>query len=320
MQEAVVIFGGSGFIGTHLARRLVSEGVHRVISVDRRAAPVEVRGVEYVTADVRDLSSFDVLGPVATIYNFAAVHTTPGHPTHEYYDTNVSGATEVQAFARRKDCNEIIFTSSISVYGPGEDLKSEETPPAPVSAYGWSKLLAERIHRSWHQDVEGRRLVIVRPAVVFGPNENGNFTRLAKMMQKGVFVFPGRTDTIKSCIYVDDLLDAIMFARTRPENYVLFNGAYPDRYTISEIVNTFRSEHFPRVRTFVFPKFLLLMAAAILRPFSHSKLGIHPDRILKLVHSTNIRPGWLEKVGQAKRSRLPEVLKDWRDKTSGKFT
>ncbi len=79
----------------------------------------------------------------------------------------------------RHGASSLFFTSSISVYGPTEEPRTESSPLAPVSAYGESKLEAEGIHRRWVEAAAGRRLVVVRPAAVFGPGENGNFTRLA---------------------------------------------------------------------------------------------------------------------------------------------
>lgn len=314
-----IVFGGSGFIGTHLLCRLVAAG-EQPISVDIREPKHPVSGVDYRRADVRDLGGFAVSCPVSTIYNLAAVHTTPGHPDHEYYETNVLGATEVTAFARRTAVAEIVFTSSISVYGPGEETKSETSPLAPVSPYGRSKMLAERIHRAWLDEGDDHRLVIVRPAVIFGPGEGGNFTRMAKLLKAGMFVYPGRRNTIKACFYVDDLLDAIMFARQSPDRFVLFNGCYPDRYTLEQIVEAFRATHFPKARTFEIPLGVVMTAARTLRPISAMGLGIHPDRVMKLVRSTDIMPGWLESHNASMRGRIAAALARWAEHSNGSFT
>lgn len=314
----ILVFGGSGFIGTHMVRKLFSEG-RLVISVDIRPPRERLDGVIYKTADVRDLSSFDPAMPVERIYNFAAIHTTPGHPDHEYYETNIAGATQITALARRFSIQYIIFTSSISVYGPGEDTKSEESPVAPQSPYGWSKWLAEGIHRTWLEENAERRLVIVRPAVIFGPGERGNSTRLAKLMRSGFFVYPGRKDTIKGCFYVNDLISAIAFAESQHKRYILFNGCYPDRYTLEQIIETLKAGHFQKAKTFTVPAFVVLSAARVFSLTSVLGLGIHPDRVLKLMRSTDVVPGWLESEGHAIRGRLPSALARWRQATDGRF-
>ncbi|KAK0332566.1 hypothetical protein LTR94_024328 [Friedmanniomyces endolithicus] len=316
---AVVVFGGAGFIGTHLLRRLASEGVYRLISLDWKAPARPVEGVDYQLGDVRDLADFQVDGPIDTIYNLAAVHTTPGHPTHEYYETNVKGATQITAFARRNGVDHIVFTSSISVYGPSETTKLETSPPDPNSAYGWSKWLAEDIHRAWLNEDPARKLVICRPAVIFGYGEGGNFTRLAKLLRAGVFVYPGRKDTIKACFYVGDLVQSLLTTRGLEERYILYNGCYPDRYTLEQIIETFRTAHFPKAKTVMVPRVAVSGVAAALKPVSALGLGIHPDRVTKLVKSTDVAPGWLTERGYAASGRLVTALQGWRDDSDGRF-
>ncbi len=319
MTEFVIVFGGSGFIGTHLVRRLAINEQTKVISVDILPPRERIAGVEYRIADVRSLLEFEVPASTKTIYNFAAVHSTPGHDPWEYYDTNVAGAIEVTRLATRCGINEIIFTSSISVYGPSEETKYEETAPAPTSDYGRSKLLAENVHSNWADLDSDRKLVIVRPAVVFGAGECGNFTRMAKLLQKGFFIFPGRRDTIKACIYVEDLLDAIDFAHHLPEKRVLFNGSFPQRYTIEQIIHTFKSSHFPRAMTLDLPRPLVSFLAILLRAVGGARFGFHPDRVTKLVKSTDVIPGWLSARGWSFHDALPRALERWRSESNGRF-
>jgi nucleoside-diphosphate-sugar epimerase len=313
-----VVFGGSGFIGTHLTRKLIAQG-DRVISVDMKPPRERQDAVDYRIADVRNLSGLVLDSRITRFYNLAAVHTTPGHPNHEYYDTNVNGALEVTKLAERSGVDEIVFTSSISIYGPSEEIKTEDSIPAPTSAYGYSKLLSEHVHGDWLRRKQGRKLTIVRPAVVFGPGEGGNFTRLAKLLRKGIFIYPGRKDTVKACIYVEDLLDALEFACHRPEGFVLFNAAYPNRFTLEDIVKTLIKNYFPQTKEFLLPGGVVKVVAAMLKPAGVANIGIHPDRVTKLIRSTNIYPQWLEGNSFTFPASLDPILARWEKETGGTF-
>lgn len=318
MNPATVVFGGSGFVGTHLVRLLHTAGA-RVVSVDIRPPREQMPGVEYHRADVRNLVDLTIGGPTSRIYNLAAVHTTPGHPFWEYYDTNVNGAIEVTRWATKHDVPEILFTSSISVYGPSEENKTEASPPSPESAYGYSKLMAERIHKIWFDAAPGRKLVIVRPAVVFGHGEGGNFTRLARLLQKGFFVYPGRKNTIKACVYVEDLLDSFEFALSQQDRILTYNAAYPQRYTLEQVIDTFRGEHFPAAKTYMVPGSVVRGAAGVLGKIGVFNMGIHPERVTKLIRSTDISPGVLDQRGYTFPHNLAGGLRRWSQQSQNTF-
>lgn len=186
-----IIFGGSGFIGTHLIHLLKSECVKSgdkiydldiVMPGEEGVVPGIVEkndGVEYIRLDVRKPIEFD-FEPTKddVIFNLAAVHRTPGRPDHAYFETNIYGAENVTAFAEKHGIRKILFTSSIAPYGAAEELKTEDTLPTPNTPYGISKLVAEKIHQIWQAKDSSRELTIVRPGIVYGKGEHGNMTRL----------------------------------------------------------------------------------------------------------------------------------------------
>jgi nucleoside-diphosphate-sugar epimerase len=312
MSDPVVVFGGSGFIGSHLARSLADAGV-RVLIADIVPPKVSGPGISFSYCDVRKPIVLPESASYQAAYNLAAVHRTPGHAPHEYYETNVRGAMNIAAWLESSGVRQLYFTSSISVYGPSEELKTESTATAPTSDYGRSKLLAEEISRGWAAAAADRRLAIIRPAVVFGPGEGGNFTRLADALAKGRFVYPGRKDTIKSCGYVSDLVDALAFVADLPDRIVLANFCYPSRPTIAEICEVFHSIAGYKPPKMVPPQ-LVTAALAVLRLVNPSDRGsIAAPRVAKLTASTNIAPDELKKRGFTWRTDITSALTDWRD-------
>ncbi|NQW11442.1 MAG: NAD(P)-dependent oxidoreductase [Alphaproteobacteria bacterium] len=313
MTDGALVLGGAGFIGTHLLADLAARGVSPLISLDLNDPLRPVTGVDYRRGDVR--RPFDDLVPEipATVYNLAAVHRTPGHPDHAYYDTNVAGAVNACAFGRRRGVPRIVFTSSIAVYGPREEPCDEDTPLAPVSAYGRSKALAEAIHREWVDAEPDRRLVIARPSVVFGEGENGNVERLLRQLRRGAFVYPGRRDTIKGCGWVGELVRALDFAATRNDHVFVFNFAYPEPYTIERIAETLADVAGVARPRFAVPNAVIMAAAMGFEALNWIGLrnGINRDRVRKLQISTNTRPRRLIEAGYRFETDLEAGLRGW---------
>lgn len=321
-----IIFGGSGFIGTHLIHLLKNECVKTgdkiydldiVMPGEEGVVPGVVEkndGVEYFRLDVRKPIEFD-FKPTAddVIFNLAAVHRTPGHPDREYFETNIRGAENVTAFAEKHGINKILFTSSIAPYGASEELKKESTLPTPNTPYGISKLVAEKIHQIWQVKDAKRELTIVRPGIVYGKGEHGNMTRLYRGMKGHYFIYTGRKDTIKACIYVKEL---VLFFKYRMLDHSfpgtdIFNCTFEPAYNIEQICETMKKATGLKYKVPLIPGGLLMTAAKIIGPIGGKKVGIHPARVKKLMVSTNICGKKLAECGYKFHYGFEDTFSDW---------
>lgn len=315
-KKTALVTGGSGFIGGHLLDALHrSEDYQSLYSLDIEAPAHARAGVTHRAHDVRAPIDLDFDESIDEIYNLAAVHRTPGHDEHEYYETNLRGALHSCELAERVGARTIVFTSSIAVYGPTEDEKTEASPLTPTSSYGRSKLMAEKIHRDWRaRDPERRRLIVVRPAVIFGPGEGGNMSRLAKFQSTGFFFFPGRRDTKKACGYVDELVRSLRFAVASGEPELTYNFCYPKCYTVEEITDAY-TEHagLPKVRGAI-PRSVAMLGAAAFESlgFFGIKTPINRARMRKMLESTNIAPTRLIELGYAYETDFAAAVTRWR--------
>lgn len=322
-MKSIVIFGGSGFVGSHLSEMLQDEKNVGNVFVADILGPDKLSGkCSYAKIDVRNEIPDDAIDEkVDCIVNLAAVHKTPGHPNREYFDTNIRGAKNICAFAQARGIDKIVFTSSISVYGPDEEEKSEESLTRPNIPYGISKIIAEYIHREWYLGGPGRHLTIVRPAVIFGKGEEGNFTRIAKALRKGIFVYPGRRNTIKSCCYVKDICRLIIREIEQARGYSLYNFCYPEKITLEGVCNAFHEALGYNLPIASVPQILVNMGVSVAKrvdlPFLRS-LGLHPERVAKLVNSTNISSRHLVQSGFSFKYNLIAAIKDWSNDCSGK--
>jgi nucleoside-diphosphate-sugar epimerase len=310
-----IIFGGTGYIGRNWAIRLAAQDeFNRIILADIRHpdGPLPPR-VEFQLCDVRQpISSQLSCAEPDWIFNFAAVHREPGHEPAEYFDTNLAGARNVCAFADATGCQNILFTSSISVYGPTTGATTETSPTYPRTPYGISKLCAEFIHEGWQKNQPYRRLVICRPGVIYGPGDPGNILRMIRAVQRGYFVFPGPLTLRKSYGYVHGLLESFEFAIAQAEQLLRYNYVEAETETIGELVHIVRRQLRCSAPMLSVPLWLLEPTAAVLQLVTRGQSPVHPARVRKAATPTHIVPQQLKELGFQFRYDFQSSLEHWR--------
>lgn len=313
----VLVTGGSGFIGTVLIRHLLSsDRIGEIVNIDLNESPVRDVRLRTVQADIRE-SAFENLplgGSFDLCIHLAALCKEPGYEWEEYFDTNDVGTLNVVKLCEKFNINRVIFTSTMMVYQAGEVRRTEESLTTPDTAYGISKLLAEKELLTWEARQAQRELKIIRPAVVFGENENANFTRLHGSIKRGFFPFVGRSSTIKANIYVKELvlfIDFLAHSRTREK---IFNLAFPTEYPMSRIVSDFKKVFGYRSVHPVLPMRPLMWISYLFEMLNQMGLknSVHHRRIEKLYHSTDVYPASALKEGYNFRYDLRSALADWK--------
>jgi GlcNAc-P-P-Und epimerase len=330
--KCAVIFGGMGFIGAFFAKHLVeSQGFTKVYLFDlelvssigsnyRKSMLSSMDCLEYIHGDVRQPINWIPRETVGLIANFSAVHREPGHKNYEYYETNLMGAENVCRWAEKVKCDRVIFSSSIAPYGLSDDVLDEFSLPVPTTAYGGSKLVAEKIHQIWQAaDIAHRHLVIVRPGVVFGPGEGGNVSRLIRSVNRRYFFYMGNRNTRKAGVYVKELCNAITWVldtqSDKKGGVILFNMSMNPGPSIQEYVEAIfkvidKRFWIPSLpyRLLLFVSYVISACADILR----LKHPFDPIRIKKLVRSNHILPNYLVSSGYKFIYTLEEAFEDWK--------
>ncbi len=335
MNKVAVLFGGGGFIGSYLAVELLEQNiVDEVLLADlhfqeplwpKRLHQLRVMGkVATCSFDVRRDSDYQFLPKQAElIVNLAAVHREPGHAEHEYYETNLPGAENICNWANTIDCKQLIFTSSIATYGANEDLhvetKTETSTPKPNTPYGISKLKAEAIHKQWQEAEPDRRLLIVRPGVIFGAGENGNVTRMLKAIKRGYFVYTGNQDTAKAGGYVKELTRSVVWMWQKQlssqKPFSLYNFTMNPTPTVGQFVKAISAVLGKDKQPISLPfNLLLLMAKVWELPFKliGQQTSINPARIHKLRRSNKIAAEVLAHEGYEYQYDLVSAMRDWK--------
>lgn len=230
----IVIFGGSGFIGTRLAFRFSQSKIlfQIVDKVDSVSFPEKV-----LIADVRKSLSIGFSVKPEVLINLAAEHRDDVQPISLYDEVNINGAKNVCDLARTKDVNKIIFTSSVAVYGFAPLDTDESGGIAPFNDYGRTKWEAEQVYRKWQaEDSLNRTLVIVRPTVVFGERNRGNVFNLLRQIACGKFVMVGDGLNRKSMAYVENVVAFLVYSLDFKPGVHVYNYIDKPDFTMNSLV------------------------------------------------------------------------------------
>ena len=144
-----LIIGGSGFIGTRLAKRLEKAGTafQIVDKVKSNSFPDQTQ-----VCDIRDREALMQISTDADVLiNLAAEHRDDVRPKSLYDEVNVLGSQHVCDFAEANRINTIVFTSSVAVYGFTEPGTDENGKINPFNDYGRTKWEAELIYKAWQE-------------------------------------------------------------------------------------------------------------------------------------------------------------------------
>lgn len=223
-----LVTGGSGFLGSHIVRRLhaLGEGVRVLDVID---SPDRPRGTEFVKRDIRDRRG--VRGAMAGVqfvhHNVALVPLAKAGG--EFRNVNVEGTRIAARAALDAGVRLFIHTSSSAVFGiPDACPITSATPAAPVENYGRAKLAAEQEVQKAAR--KGLPSLVLRPRTILGPGRLGIFQILFEWIRDGRNIYViGNGDNPLQFIHVDDLVTAALLGAEKETQGVFNIGA--DRFS-----------------------------------------------------------------------------------------
>jgi nucleoside-diphosphate-sugar epimerase len=208
------ISGGAGFLGLHLARRLIDDG-HEVRSLDLVPLREPDLDVHELRGDIRDEAACRELVDGARILVHAAAALPIRGSRDEIRSVNVDGTLTLLAAAAEAGVRRVVFVSSTAVYGVPEKHPIEEDDPLQgVGHYGESKIEAEEICRAFMR--RGLDCVIVRPKTFIGPERLGVFEILFDWIHDGRRIYVlGDGSNRYQLLAVEDLVAAVLLAASK---------------------------------------------------------------------------------------------------------
>jgi UDP-glucose 4-epimerase len=249
----VLVTGGGGFIGSHLAAHLLEQGHHvRVLdnfATGRRSNVATLGGeVELIEGDIQSYERVNkAVAGCEVVFHEAALPSVPRSVQDPLTSnaTNVIGTLNVLLAARDHGVRRVVLASSSSVYGPGAgtSAKREDQPSLPISPYATAKLAGEGYARSFH-GVYGLETVALRYFNVFGPRQDPTSQYAAVVPNFINALISGRPPVIfgdgeqsRDFSYVANVVEANMLAMDAPDVAGKFyNVACGERVTLNRLV------------------------------------------------------------------------------------
>jgi dTDP-glucose 4,6-dehydratase/UDP-glucose 4-epimerase len=260
MARNFLITGGTGFLGSALARRLVAGGHYvRIFDDNSRGAPRRLAdigsGLELIQGDVRDGESVSKAAFGADI----VVHLAAINGTQFFYskpelvlDVGIRGILSVIDACRTNKVRDLIVASSSEVYQTPPHIPTDETAPLivpdvlnPRYSYGGSKIISELLALNFGRTSFGR-VTIFRPHNVYGPDMAWEHVvpqfclramDLIALHPTGPLPFPIQGDgtQTRAFIYIDDMIDGLLTIIEKGGHLEVYHVGNPDEVTIADV-------------------------------------------------------------------------------------
>jgi nucleoside-diphosphate-sugar epimerase len=322
MPGRAFITGATGCIGGALVERLSHAG-YRIVALvrDRSRASYlnEFGGVELVVGDLgaRDCIANAMRSCEVVFHAAAKVHAPPDADEREFTRVNVEGTRNVVEAAIENRVKSLVFFSTVAVYPESDETLDEDSATGPATAYGASKLAAEKVvlERAAASPVKA---TVLRLPVVYGPRDRGNVARLIDAIRRGRYFIVGDGANLKSLVAVENVVEAAMLVagaeRARGEIYIVCDQR---AYTQREIAETI-AEALGQNRRFIQLPHGIAMTAGLIADWAGKLTGanlpISADRIHKLSNHTRYSSAKIERELEFEphvtlREGLTEIIK-----------
>ena len=229
------VTGGTGFIGSHLVKRLVDQGYY-VTCLIRQTSNLrwldhllvtKSPQVELVMGDLHDVATLaQHVRDVDLVFHLAGLTKAPDAATYDRVNAEGTKHLIEACLGAQANLDRFVYCSSLAAVGPSSDAtpNTEDVSPQPLTDYGSSKLKGELIVREYADQLP---ITIVRPPAVYGPRDVDIFL-FFQMINRGIMPILGDTNKLLSLVHVKDLVAGIYTAavseRAIGETYFLTDG------------------------------------------------------------------------------------------------
>ncbi|MCH2207027.1 MAG: UDP-glucose 4-epimerase GalE [Lentisphaerales bacterium] len=274
-MQKVLVTGGAGYIGSHTSLVLLEKG-YEVVILDNlcNSSEESIRRVEKLTGKKITFYNVDLMDKEATlevlnkepnidsVIHFAALKAV-GESVQKpliYYNNNISGTINLLECMQETGVNNIVFSSSATVYGDAKEIPVPETAPlGATNPYGQTKLMMETILTDCAKANEKMNVTLLRYFNPVGAHESGEIgedpeypnnllpfvQQVAAGIRPKVFIFGDDYDTpdgtgVRDYIHVMDLAEAHEAAIAKMNGVKVYNVGTGTGYSVKEMIESFR--------------------------------------------------------------------------------
>jgi nucleoside-diphosphate-sugar epimerase len=306
-MKTILITGITGFVGSNLkgyfSEKYECKGISRKENLSKN-----IISYEGISKDVLNESK-------AFIHLAGKAHDLKKtSEDKEYFEINTELTKKLFHQFSESDCEVFIYISSVkAVADVVEGILTEEVKPNPITVYGKSKLAAENYILS-KEIPKNKKVYILRPCMIHGPNNKGNLNLLYDFVSKGIPYPFGKYENKRSFVSVDNLCFIIneLIDNNSIESGI-YNIADDTSFSSNQLVNLIGKVVNKNARILKIPKFLMNVIAKIgdILP-----IPINSERLQKLTENYEVSNF---KVKQAIQKKLPLSAKEGLEKTITSF-
>lgn len=277
MKKTILITGGAGYIGSHVAKQLLKSGQYKIVIIDNLStgfmktinALKSIKDFPFFCEDLKNIDKIEEIfhtEKIDAVLHFAGSLIVPESITNplKYYSNNVINSINLISICQKYLIEKFVFSSTAAVYGNVDEDKNfvtEDTEVNPITPYGFSKLMVEKILKSTSEANSKFKFVVLRYFNVAGSDKGGligqstlESTHLIKVAamtatgkKKSMELFGKDYETkdgtcIRDFIYIEDLASAHIKALDfldKSKNEI-FNCGYGHGYSVLEIIHAMK--------------------------------------------------------------------------------
>lgn len=277
-DKTIAVTGTTGFLGSHLCERLISEGYKVAILArdQEKASKFEGRVVKTVIGDIADKKTIaELVNDADMVIHLVSNFRTASGPPESYHHINVEGTATVLEAAKKAGVKRFVHCSTIGVHGSVKSTPANENSPFnPGDLYQETKVESENMVSASIGKSE-MEIVIIRPCSIYGPGDM-RMLKMFKMLSKRMFFLVGPCRENFHAVYIDDLVNGFMLALNKPdaagETFIIGGASYLSLKDYIAVVAKAVDAPLPWLR---FPYWFFYSAAVVFETIC-VPLGIEP--------------------------------------------